>query len=904
MGGVLVGGGGGSPDVTTGKLYFIKGTIKAFVKVSAGGTIYMETPDDKEMEPPGKIENFGICHWDAGDLLFAGEFINHGDFLVSLDAQLGPLFGFGIFKNHGLFKKTHGADTLAISMEFSNLGIAGFVVEEGIVDFKFAVFNHHDITTLAGTEVVLSGTGNEMLAGADFHGTGKFSFSGGETTFAETIFSDNDLEITGPDTYLIVDADFETAGDISMSDSATVEGTASLICDGTMTWSGGTVAADLIIRPGATLTVEGSDDKNLQDELDNEGTIEWTTGDFNVSKVAGKILNEGTFNMSSTGTMGFEMGEPVGELINRSTFNFDGTTGTLAIFVTNNGIFNVLDGTLTAEHAFTTNATHTLSIAGLGTFEYKGGVNVCTMADGSILTGDGIFEVEGEVEFREGFSTTTIFKFLTNGDAEFFEPSSTTGLSTLSVGASLKESGTGTMTFTDFDWLDGTVEVPLTVNGILTLGSGEQSLEDVLTANTTTNKSSGDLYIKSGGEFENKGTFNFSGGNVEVRDGGEFDNSGTFNWSAGTAKINDTGILNNSGTFTAKGSATQTLDFAGTKGDFQNDGTFINENAGNTVDIKASFTNAGVCKGKGNITTNGNMIFGGTYAPGLSPGILNFNGDFTNGSTLEIEILDGSGAGTGHDQLTATGNIALTGQLKVVETGVVPDGSYTIMRCDGGINCVSGMFTSTDLPPGYMYSIVNDGMEVIVTKSALPVELIHFTARQENEQVELFWETASELNNDFFNVQRAADDFSFVTIGRINGQGTTDHHHHYSLVDKNLPKSASMLYYRLQQHDLNGQIEYSKIIAVELTATQSFLVENIYQSDNNQLNILFKNNDRNHTPHIKLFDLSGRLMAQKNHEITDERETVTLATTDFRTGVYVLNIQAEQFYFSEKIFLK
>ena len=92
----------------------------------------------------------------------------------------------------------------------------------------------------------------------------------------------------------------------------------------------------------------------------------------------------------------------------------------------------------------------------------------------------------------------------------------------------------------------------------------------------------------------------------------------------------------------------------------------------------------------------------------------------------------------------------------------------------------------------------------------LPVELTYFEVSQSATGLALAWQTASEANNDYFEVQRSEDGQNFYAIGKVTGHGTTDVVQNYQFADVPI---ASTSYYRLKQVDYNGDFEYSKIIA-------------------------------------------------------------------------------------------
>ena len=99
--------------------------------------------------------------------------------------------------------------------------------------------------------------------------------------------------------------------------------------------------------------------------------------------------------------------------------------------------------------------------------------------------------------------------------------------------------------------------------------------------------------------------------------------------------------------------------------------------------------------------------------------------------------------------------------------------------------------------------------------NALPVELLSFTATAKDEAVLLHWETASELNNDFFEVLRSLDGINFEKIGEVGGAGTSYEVQSYRFADSQ--PVAGVSYYQLKQVDYNGMYDYSDKVSVEWT---------------------------------------------------------------------------------------
>lgn len=98
--------------------------------------------------------------------------------------------------------------------------------------------------------------------------------------------------------------------------------------------------------------------------------------------------------------------------------------------------------------------------------------------------------------------------------------------------------------------------------------------------------------------------------------------------------------------------------------------------------------------------------------------------------------------------------------------------------------------------------------------SSLPIELLDLRAQQDGTTVLIDWITATETDNDHFVVQRSTDGLAFEDIERVPGAGTSTQTLFYSARDEQPKEGAS--YYRLAQVDLDGTIDYSPIVTVDV----------------------------------------------------------------------------------------
>lgn len=99
-------------------------------------------------------------------------------------------------------------------------------------------------------------------------------------------------------------------------------------------------------------------------------------------------------------------------------------------------------------------------------------------------------------------------------------------------------------------------------------------------------------------------------------------------------------------------------------------------------------------------------------------------------------------------------------------------------------------------------------------ETTLPVKLTSLSAIITNDaKIEVSWTTESEINNDFFTIEKSSNGLDYKELGTINGAGTSSNSHQYSFTD-NHPFEGSA-YYRLRQNDYDGKHEYFGPIAIQ-----------------------------------------------------------------------------------------
>ncbi len=111
----------------------------------------------------------------------------------------------------------------------------------------------------------------------------------------------------------------------------------------------------------------------------------------------------------------------------------------------------------------------------------------------------------------------------------------------------------------------------------------------------------------------------------------------------------------------------------------------------------------------------------------------------------------------------------------------------------------------------------------------VPVELLAFTASVRNSDVELLWSTATELNNLGFEIERSIDgQDNFVTVGFVDGKGSSTEINYYSFTDRPQVSGVNQIYYRLKQVDFDGTFSYSDVVNVSYDVPAEFVLSQNY----------------------------------------------------------------------------
>ncbi len=197
--------------------------------------------------------------------------------------------------------------------------------------------------------------------------------------------------------------------------------------------------------------------------------------------------------------------------------------------------------------------------------------------------------------------------------------------------------------------------------------------------------------------------------------------------------------------------------------------------------------------------------------------------------------------------------------------------------------------------------------------SVLPVELTTFSAITIGSIVKLSWNTATEINNYGFEVERntplnplsrgeAEDRGVWEKIGFVSGNGNSNSPKSYSFVDDNV--TAGKYSYRLKQIDNDGQFEYSKTVEVNLSAPKKFELSQNYPNPFNPATTISYNIPEATNVKLTIFNILGQEIRTLVNEFKEAGvHTVNFNASELNSGLYIYKIEAGTFNQTRKMTL-
>lgn len=242
------------------------------------------------------------------------------------------------------------------------------------------------------------------------------------------------------------------------------------------------------------------------------------------------------------------------------------------------------------------------------------------------------------------------------------------------------------------------------------------------------------------------------------------------------------------------------------------------------------------------------------------------NNRFTFSSSSGSAIIRYTGSATLYSSLTSSGHYAINKGASASQNSSCPGAGW-------------GSASVATNSPAIVVPAQTTCTLMTTCFTALPVTLTAFEVVGENAHVDAYWTTASELNNDYFLLERSADGTEWETVGKILGQGNSTTTQTYGYTDENPLRGIS--YYRLVQTDTDGKQTISGMRSVVISPEEEFVLYPNPAKDAVSLLPAAKTQ----IERIAVVDASGRTVQQT---VVASEGLQTLDVSAFPRGVYTV----------------
>ena len=204
--------------------------------------------------------------------------------------------------------------------------------------------------------------------------------------------------------------------------------------------------------------------------------------------------------------------------------------------------------------------------------------------------------------------------------------------------------------------------------------------------------------------------------------------------------------------------------------------------------------------------------------------------------------------------------------------------------------------------------LVEDGMYIALGNTSdyfstpLPIELLSFNAELKGTYVDLDWETATEINNDYFVVERASENLDWKPILTVTGAGNSNSLLSYSEKDREPLEGLS--YYRLKQVDYDGQFSYSDPVAIFNNQIENSDEVFMYPNPSSAGSVFLRIPEvmNGYRTELRLFDLSGKLLIKELYDA--HSDVYEMSYGNLIPGIYLVQINSEVLNETKKLVVK
>jgi hypothetical protein len=172
---------------------------------------------------------------------------------------------------------------------------------------------------------------------------------------------------------------------------------------------------------------------------------------------------------------------------------------------------------------------------------------------------------------------------------------------------------------------------------------------------------------------------------------------------------------------------------------------------------------------------------------------------------------------------------------------------------------------------------------------SLPLKMGDFTAVKNARGITLDWETLSEQNTGYFNIEKSANGTDFTTIGKVDAKGNSATKQQYTYTD--ITAAAPINYYRLKLVDIDNKFTYSNRIAVK-TNDQLMAIEVFPNPASAVLQVQVPSKQKE-TASMFIADASGKIVYSKSIQLNEGNNATIIPVTQLASGIYQFTLESK-----------
>ena len=170
--------------------------------------------------------------------------------------------------------------------------------------------------------------------------------------------------------------------------------------------------------------------------------------------------------------------------------------------------------------------------------------------------------------------------------------------------------------------------------------------------------------------------------------------------------------------------------------------------------------------------------------------------------------------------------------------------------------------------------------------STLPIEWLSFAVEKQDGGVSLKWQTAAEINNNFFTIEHSTDKNHWVKLAEIKSQVSSSTFHSYSYLDESPTQGTS--YYRIKQTDFDGKQSYSAIRAIDYMPVSNKIT--VFPNPANS-RIIIKGPEKE-LLHFIIYDALGRNVTNEIEQKSKSKNQRIVDLSNLQNGLYFIKFQS------------